>query len=118
MPDNFEEDIRIELLRVLKNLAAPKQQQIAYLQQLGTFPLFDELALEFEDIFFTIKSRKYSFLLKVMKLLENLSKSFENMNEKEWLADTMTEKCWDRVRDVAREALIKVKEREQPKREV
>ena len=118
MPDKFEEDIRVELLRVLKNLAAPKEQQIAYLQQLGTFPLFDELALEFEDIFFVVKSKKYNFLLKVMNLLENLSKNLEDMSKKEWLADTMTEKCWDRVRNVAREAFMKVKEREQPKRKV
>ena len=111
MPDKFEEDIRIELLRVLKNLAAPKQQQIAYLQQLGTFPLFDEIALEFEDIFAIIKSKKYRSLLKFMKLLQNLSENLENMSEEEWIADTMTEKCWDRVRDVAREAFIKVKER-------
>ena len=110
MPDTFEEDIRIELLRALKNLAAPKQQQIAYLQQLGTFPLFDEIALEFEDVFLTIKSKKYIFLPKVMKVLEKISKNLEDMSEKEWLADTMTEKCWDRVRDLAREAFIKVKE--------
>ena len=39
------------LVEAVERLAAPADEQLAYLQNLGTYPLLDELALEFDDAF-------------------------------------------------------------------
>jgi hypothetical protein len=42
--------LRGRLLEVLARLAAPADEQIVYLQDLGTWPGADELALELDDL--------------------------------------------------------------------
>lgn len=97
-----------ELVHSIKRLAAPADEQIAYLRRLGSFPSLDELALEFDDMFGpagTLPEGSPEWVEALRKLDQRLDEISGHENEHLWLAQALEGTEWTEVRDLARNAL-------------
>jgi hypothetical protein len=100
------------LLKALERLAAPADTQILYLREIGTFPLADELALEFNDAVVASWQLVEAGLLTQTALdaalaLDDWLKTFSGMEHaSEWRPEALHfSSNWSRARELAREAL-------------
>jgi hypothetical protein len=96
------------LRETVGRLAADPSEQIAYLQELGTYPVTDELALEFHDAFLLadqlveagrLAPDLYRRVSRIDKLLDDLSDGAEA----NWLPEALeSDPRWAKVREIAR----------------
>lgn len=95
------------LQRSVGRLAAPAEQQLAYLAELGVAPSVDELGLEFEDFYIPVCSELTGLLdwkpaLAALAALDSALGS----NQLTWDVDSLTKsQDWERIRQVAAVAL-------------
>jgi hypothetical protein len=98
-----------ELIESVKRLAAPPDEQVAYLRRLGSFPSLDELALEFNDMFVPARATPSSPHPEWAEALRRLDERLEEMsgqaNAELWLAHALNGTEWTQVRELARDAL-------------
>jgi hypothetical protein len=98
-----------ELLASVKRLAAPADEQTAYLKQFGSFPSLDELALEFGDMFgppgTPPPTGPEGWTEGLRRLDAMLSQMSGRDNAHLWSADALDGPEWAAVREVARAAL-------------
>jgi len=101
-----------DLCKTLGRLAAPAEEQIDYLIQLGTYPLADELALEFNYGAIMAPQLVEAGALNESqaRILHDLDRMLKEMSGIEnaplWQADSLRVPIWDEVRILAREALV------------
>jgi hypothetical protein len=97
-----------ELLESLKRLAAPADEQVAYLRDLGSFPSLDELALEFDDVFGPpgTPPPEGPWADALSKLAAALNAMSGQENSHLWTADALNGPEWAEVRSLAREAIV------------
>lgn len=97
-----------EALRTaVARLAAAPEEQIAYLEALGTAPSADELALGLDDELRRVRSRLAADhpLVLLDRRLDEMSGS---ENAALWRADTLYSQPWNEVRLLAQEALVEI----------
>jgi hypothetical protein len=98
-----------ELLEALKRLAAPAEEQVAYLRGLGSFPSLDELALEFDDVFgppgTPPPDGAWEDALRSLDAVLNAMSGRENSHL--WIADALDGPEWAAVRALARDAVVR-----------
>ena len=102
-----------EFIASLRNLAAPAERQIEYLDKHEVGPLLDELALEFDagcvivDIFVSEKLLNTEAVPYIRLLDSKLDKMSDNKGL--WLFDILaTSQEWEEVRQLARTALEQI----------
>lgn len=103
----------IEFVDTLQRLADTKENQIAYLVELGTSPSTDELAIEFSDHYQLLKAGLSEGLVvldeKVLKQLHSIDSLLDAMsnanNDAIWDISSLEGYEWTRVRESAQEAL-------------
>jgi hypothetical protein len=103
-PDSGTEHWTEAALRsTVERLAASADDQARYLEELGTAPAADELALEFEDQYIRVRDEGRPALT----LLADALAAFGGQdNAALWSLDGLREAPeWDRVRDLARAVL-------------
>jgi hypothetical protein len=98
-----------ELIESVKRLAAPADEQVAYLRRLGSFPSLDELALEFNDMFVPARATSSNAPSEWADALRRLDERLDEMsgqaNAELWLARALNGTEWTQVRELARAAL-------------
>ena len=100
-----------ELVDTVKRLAAPAEEQVAYVRQLGSAPVVDELALEFDDEFVRLRDTDAggSVPAPYLEALKELEVQLKRMSGPEnaelWVEDALARPEWRTVRDLARRAL-------------
>lgn len=102
------------ILDTLKTLALPSEMQKDYLVSLGTYPLTDELALEFDDAFVPFIAKVDNNADEVLKVeilpgLKTIDSIFNNMDEKSmpgiWHVDSLNSEPWNEVRTIAQKLI-------------
>lgn len=103
---------RQDLIECTKRLAASPDEQIRYLKNLGTYPLVDELALEFADVAGVATQKRengeitdvqYQVIERLDAMLDQFSSS---ENSDLWTPEALRHaEEWHVVRQVANEAL-------------
>jgi hypothetical protein len=79
-----------ELVRVLRNLSAAPDAQQLYLEQLGTAPQADELALEFSDVLGLYMRRVSPLLQDQLRELDQLLESMSGpVNAGLWTTEAL-----------------------------
>jgi hypothetical protein len=98
-----------ELVQSIKRLAAPADEQVAYLQRLGSFPSLDELALEFADMFGPAGTLSFNGPPGWVETLQKLDQRLDAMSGQDnahlWIAQALDGTEWAQVRQLARKAL-------------
>lgn len=100
-----------ELIRTLRNLAAPASIQILYLERLGTAPGADELGLEFDDALKALghqrlRARFFNAAPGVSAVDSALTAMSGVEHEHLWTTEALTHRAeWVRVRELSAEAL-------------
>jgi hypothetical protein len=101
--------VETELIESVKRLAAPADEQVAYLRRLGSFPALDELALEFNDMVVPARATSSNAPSEWVEALHRLDERLDAMsgqaNAKLWLAQALNGTEWAQVRELARAAL-------------
>lgn len=95
----------LQLVSCLDRLAAEPTEQRDYLARLGTWPVLDELALEFDDV---VDAYRASVTEDATSALDELDRVLDSMSSDEdaWIGDALTaDGRWTKVRALAREAL-------------
>jgi hypothetical protein len=98
------------LLRSLEMLASSADVQEEYLRGLGTLPLTDELALEFDDAYELFKSSadKDRFSAFISRI-DEIDELFEGMsaggNADLWTNEALARGEWAKIREIAKAAL-------------
>ncbi|PKA16513.1 hypothetical protein [Leptospira haakeii] len=101
----------VELNRTLANLSSDLKTQEEYLKSIGTFPLLDELALEYEDIYYKVVNGEFSFYLteNELKILEEIDAELNLISNKDYeICENLSSEYynhWDKVRSLAMAAL-------------
>ncbi len=90
------------LRQTLERLAASGDEQREYLQQIGSFPSLDELALEFDDEFQCVRAVASVALGKVDEQLSIMS------GADLWKPEALDGNEWARVRVLAGAALMEL----------
>lgn len=105
-----------ELEASLGRLAAPADEQLAYLESLGTGALADELALEFHDDVLAVKAFAESKLrgTEAMRAVAEVDDALRNMsgpaNERLWRPEGLrTAQEWAALRRLAAAALERLR---------
>jgi hypothetical protein len=95
------------LRAAVERLAASPERQLAWLRELGTFPLLDELALEFDDEFDRMGSSvdHASSMRALTALDEQLSLMGGPENAGLWWPEALDGAEWSQVRELAVRAL-------------
>jgi hypothetical protein len=100
--------LRNRLQELLARLAAPAEEQIAHLQELGTWPSADELALELDDLvgFFPEARSRGELSEEEETLIRQVDDLLERMSGKEqaelWnVSQLASAKEWAEVRRLA-----------------
>lgn len=101
----------MQFLDTLKLLASNSETQVKYLDNLGTFPMTDELALQFIDLYpFFIKSLERldsdSVLKKeIISNIYSIKFHFDKMSETTdisiWNISALNNSDWNLIRDLA-----------------
>ena len=98
-----------QLLESVKSLAAPPDEQVAYLRQLGTFPSVDELALEFDNMFDAAGTDPLGGAREWQEAVRRLDLILRRMSGPEnahlWVVEALDGPEWAEVRGAARHAL-------------
>jgi hypothetical protein len=100
-----------DLIETVRRLAAPREEQEAWLRDVGTWPCLDELALEFDDELSRIsgpeaRQRVTTELLDALLRLDAYLASISGEeNARLWQPEALDGPEWDRVRALARRAL-------------
>jgi hypothetical protein len=93
------------LAATVERLAAPSDQQIAWLRAQGTYPSLDELALAFDDEVRRVRdalTRDHP----LMALDRHLSAMSGSDNKADlWMPEALDSELWSRARSLANEAL-------------
>lgn len=89
-------------------LALPAREQIGYLEQLGTAPLVDELALEFDDIYLAAAAQwgASSIRSELLGLLAQIDAALAAQNA--WTVDDLESRSWAEIRQLAKSALARI----------
>ena len=96
------------LVEALEHLKSSPAEQEAYLRDLGTWPLNDELALELDDIVGAAKPDMTFAARRSVEALERLLKEMSGPNPV-WQGPSLyTAPEWAEVRRLAREALAEL----------
>jgi|GEM_PF-3397730 len=105
----------MQIKEALKILAEAKDNQIAYLEDLGTSPSTDELALQFDDTYQVFKGYlgdQFGDILckkRILKKLDSISLIFDEMsaipNNSFWNISSLDNKEWANIRKIAVETL-------------
>ena len=105
----------MQILKILKILADTKDNQIAYLKDLGNLNFTDELALEFDYTYQVFKwkfEESYVAPLHKIKVLGNLdciNSIFEEMSNSSdnsiWNNSSLDNQEWNTIRKIALETL-------------
>lgn len=105
----------MQLFEALKILADTKENQVAYLVGIGTFPSTDELALQFADTYQVLKvtldkdGDNISIDEEILKNLDNINSLFNDMsnisNNCFWNVSSLDDREWTKVRELARKTL-------------
>lgn len=95
------------LLPVVERLSSPSESQTAWLEQLGTAPSSDELAMEFDDVYQVTRLRMEG---RAGELADELNGLLDAMsgeeNEHLWTVEALASEAeWERVRESAAELL-------------
>ena len=95
-------------IKSIKLLASISDIQRKYLKDLGSYPITDELALEFDDAFHNIGQWHSNDPLlmeisKIDKLLDSL-----DTNEETWLESELDNESWSNIRNLAKSILSKI----------
>jgi len=108
----------MQLLKILTVLASTEAEQINYLIKLGTFPLTDEFALEFDDAyqFFlsNIDERKKDnsinkIFLDKLNEIDLIFIEMSNVNSNIfWNVSSLNLTEWSKIRKLAKEALSNI----------
>lgn len=95
------------LTGALQRLAAPAHEQRRWLEEIGTAPLLDELALEFDDALKSPEGEAVASRVpeKIRCLDEHLLSFSGPSYERLWKVDALTAPEWEEVRRLARNAL-------------
>jgi hypothetical protein len=96
------------LLEAVKRLAAPADEQEAWLRASGTWPSLDELALELDDVFEAARALGNAppeYFAAVAGLDALLSEMSGQKNARLWNGPALGLPEWQRVRELARLAL-------------
>jgi len=106
------EKLKIELLRTLSNLAAGSDDQEIYIKKIGTYPLLDELALEFDDVYQRVIASDNPLnlsdnqIISLNKINDELNNISDENQEEYWLINNKRSfAIWEQVRNIARNAL-------------
>jgi hypothetical protein len=103
--------INKNLLSAISNLAKTPEEQIKYLESIGTYPCLDELGLEYDDFFRLLKQEEekgidnatFSKMLKLDALLCNIGGSH---NERFWYyIEALRLPEWNEIRELAKDIL-------------
>lgn len=88
-------------------LAMPAREQIEYLEQLGTAPSVDELALEFDDLYVpvTARWRATGDRSELLGLLAQVDAALGAQTA--WTVDDLDSKSWVEIRQLAKSALAR-----------
>ena len=99
-----------EILKTIENLSLSSEAQIKYLKNLGTYPSVDELAIEFDDAFVTLKGR----INEKLEEIESLNSLLDELNNKGdtdiWNVKSLDTPPWEEIRKLAESILLKNKE--------
>ena len=102
------------LVSALAILAYPKTKQVNFLIELGTLPSTDELAIQFDEaykVFLGIvnENKKYPYSKDLFKILDAINSVFDEMSNKSnndfWETTSLSGVEWNKVRELAKEAL-------------
>lgn len=102
---------RRELERTLRNLAARASVQARYLEQLGTAPSAEELALEYDDVLRPLETARTDLWSeKVIQSLHAVDRALTEMSGERtshlWTIDALEHRPeWARIRELASAAL-------------
>jgi hypothetical protein len=109
---SIKEPFRSELVGCLTRLAAPADEQVKYLKEIGVYPSIDEIALEFHDVALLVPGKtsagEMSTATKVAieRLDSQLSSFSGDVNAHLWTPDALASaKEWHQVRSLASECL-------------
>lgn len=94
-----------DLMMSVERLAAPGDSQVAWLRRLGTYPMLDELALDFEYEFGRLRGSEGALVEALAVLDGQVSSMSGPPNESLWLPNALDGEEWKRVRELARRAL-------------
>jgi hypothetical protein len=110
----------VKLLQLLNILASSASDQITYLNNLGTSPLADELALELEDMIWVLDKSVQEELISLdfANTVRKIDKIFSAMSETGdksiWVTSALeTSGEWEKVRKLAKDSLKMNKKREE-----
>jgi hypothetical protein len=106
------DDTTRPMLRVaLEHLAADPDAQADYLQQLGTWPSLDELALELDDVAGASEAWGTPELVgRVRALSSKLEQMSGQENAQLWQPEALQMTEWTHIRALARQALAALDE--------
>lgn len=112
-----EPRMKSRVIEALETLAAPADQQRRWVEDAGTAPLLDELALELHD---ALKSPEGEMMLsrapeEIRRVDEHLLSFSGASYEELWTVDALTLPEWEEARQLARAALAAVRESPQAK---
>lgn len=96
-----------DLREVTSRLALDAQSQFDYLSQLGTAPMVDELALEFDDAYNTVAELRARDELSdhAVRALDEVNSALSAIPEELWTEQALrTAPEWQRVRELATNA--------------
>lgn len=95
-------------VEAIKSLASNSDIQRKYLKDLGSFPITDELALEFDDAFHNID--QLSSNDPILKEISKLNKLLDSLdtNEGTWLESALDSKHWSEIRNLAKSIFSKI----------
>ena len=96
----------------IKLLASSSDIQRKYLKDLGSYPVTDELALEFDDAFHNID--QWSSVDSLLDEISQLNKLLDllDINEGTWLESALDNKPWSEIRNLAKSILSKISDTE------
>jgi hypothetical protein len=106
---------RIERIKwPLTLLAMTSDEQLQYIKELGTYPLIDELALEFDDVYrlfeFIEETDEFELLpSQALSGLKEIDLALDKLSDPEelfsWYEDGLLDPRWDAIRSQARSIL-------------
>jgi hypothetical protein len=97
-----------EILKAVRCLSFSPDKQVEYLKNLGSYPSVDELALQFDDAFVSMKGE----LKESISELENLNSLLDSLNEEQdsdiWNAKSLISPPWEQIRLLSKKILVKM----------
>jgi hypothetical protein len=122
--EGTEEQRRLEgvfkmLLEAIERLADPAEQQIAWLQEVGTYPSADELALEFDDWFQLADQLVEAWIItpEAVDAMKPIDALLDEMSGPKpfWSPEALTHAPeWEQIREHARQVLALIPRSWQP----